>query len=103
MALEIQEKYGIPIVNRRVSITPIAGVLAAGGPEAFVQVAHALDAAAAEIGIDFVGGFSALVQKGFTARDTALIQAIPQAIARPSACARRSTWPPRGPASTWMP
>ncbi len=46
-----------------------------------MQVAHALDAAAAEIGIDFVGGFSALVQKGFTARDTALIQAIPQAIA----------------------
>ena len=81
VALEIQEKYGVPIVNRRVSITPIAGVLAAGGPEAFVQVAHALDAAAAEIGIDFVGGFSALVQKGFTARDTALIQAIPQAIA----------------------
>jgi hypothetical protein len=80
-ALEIQEKYGVPIVNRRVSITPIAGVLAAGGPEAFVAVAHALDAAAAEIGIDFVGGFSALVQKGFTARDTALIQAIPQAIA----------------------
>ena len=81
VALEIQEKYGVPIVNRRVSITPIAGVLAAGGPEAFVQVAHALDAAAAEIGIDFVGGFSALVQKGFTARDTALIEAIPQAIA----------------------
>ena len=49
--------------------------------EAFVEVAHALDAAAAEIGIDFVGGFSALVQKGFTARDAALIEAIPQAIA----------------------
>jgi uncharacterized protein (UPF0210 family) len=81
VAREIQEKYGVPIVNRRVSVTPIVGVVAAGGADAFVEVAHALDAAAAEIGIDFVGGFSALVQKGFTARDAALIEAIPQAIA----------------------
>jgi hypothetical protein len=81
VAREIQEKYGVPIVNRRVSVTPIVGVVAAGGADAFVEVAHALDAAAAAIGIDFVGGFSALVQKGFTARDAALIEAIPQAIA----------------------
>ncbi len=81
VAREIQEKYGVPIVNRRVSVTPIAGVLAAGGSDAFVKLAHALDAAAGEIGIDFVGGFSALVQKGFTQRDAALIDAIPQAIA----------------------
>ena len=80
VAREIQEKYGVPIVNRRVAVTPIAGVLAAGGADAFVKVAHALDDAAAEIGIDFVGGFSALVQKGFTERDSGLLDAVPQAI-----------------------
>ena len=77
VAREIQEKYGVPIVNQRVAVTPIADVVAGGGAEACVQVAHALDAAAAEIGIDFVGGFSAQVQKGFTERDAALIDAIP--------------------------
>jgi uncharacterized protein (UPF0210 family) len=81
VALEIEEKYGIPIVNRRVSVTPIAHVVGSGDPGAFVTVAHALDAAAEEIGIDFVGGFSALVQKGFTRPDTALMKAIPEAIA----------------------
>ncbi|MGZ4198832.1 MAG: DUF711 family protein, partial [Thermoleophilia bacterium] len=81
VAREIQEKYGVPIVNRRVSVTPIADVVAGGTSDAFVAVAHALDAAAAECGIDFVGGFSALVQKGFTRHDAALIDAIPAAIA----------------------
>ena len=80
VARELQEKFGVPIVNQRVAVTPIADVMAGGGPEACVKVAHALDAAAAEIGIDFVGGFSAQVQKGFTERDGALIDAIPQAI-----------------------
>ena len=80
VAREIQEKYGVPIVNQRVSVTPIADVLAGGDAAGFVRVAHALDDAAAEIGIDFVGGFSAQVQKGFTGGDTALIDAIPQAI-----------------------
>jgi uncharacterized protein len=80
VAREIQEKYGIPIVNRRVSVTPIAHVMGSDDPAAFVEVAHALDAAAEEIGIDFVGGFSALVQKGFTRGDAALMQAIPEAI-----------------------
>jgi uncharacterized protein len=80
VAREIQEKYGIPIVNRRVSVTPIADVVGADDPAAYVQVAQALDAAAEEVGIDFVGGFSALVQKGFTRGDAALIEAIPEAI-----------------------
>ncbi len=80
VAHEIQEKYGIPIVNRRVSLTPIAHVVGSDDPAAFVAVARALDAAAEEIGIDFVGGFSALVQKGFTRGDAALIDAIPEAI-----------------------
>jgi uncharacterized protein len=77
---ELQEKYGIPIVNARVSVTPIAHVMGSDDPAAYVEAAHALDAAAAEIGIDFVGGFSALVQKGFSRGDAALIEAIPQAI-----------------------
>jgi hypothetical protein len=81
VAREIQEKYGVPIVNQRVSVTPIGHVTAGGGGEGVVRVAHALDAAADEIGIDFVGGFSALVQKGFTEGDATLIDAIPQAIA----------------------
>ncbi len=81
VAAELQEKYGVPIVNRRVSVTPIADVVGSDDPEAYLEVAHALDAAADEVGIDFLGGFSALVQKGFTRSNTALIEAIPDAIA----------------------
>jgi uncharacterized protein len=80
VAHELEEKYGIPIVNRRVSLTPIAEVVGSDDPADLVLVAHALDAAADEIGIDFIGGFSALVQKGFTRSDAALIEAIPEAI-----------------------
>jgi hypothetical protein len=80
VAHEIEEKYGIPIVNRRVSLTPIAHVLGSDDPEGYVEVAHAIDAAAQHIGIDFVGGFSCMVQKGFTRGDAALIEAIPEAI-----------------------
>jgi len=80
VARSLQRKYGIPIVNRRISVTPIAHVLGSDDPEAFVKVAHALDAAAEAIGVDFIGGFSALVQKGFTKTDEALITAIPEAI-----------------------
>ena len=80
VARELQEKYGIPIVNRRVSLTPIADVVGSDDPSDLVEVAHALDAAANEVGIDFIGGFSALVQKGFTRSDAALIEAIPEAI-----------------------
>ncbi len=80
VAHELQEKYGIPIVNRRVSLTPIAEVVGSDDPADLVEVAHALDAAAEEVGIDFIGGFSALVQKGFTRSDAALIEAIPEAI-----------------------
>jgi uncharacterized protein len=79
-ALSIQAKYGVPIVNRRVSVTPIAQVLGSHDPQDFVVVAEALDRAADAVGIDFVGGFSAMVQKGFTAQDRALIDAIPAAI-----------------------
>jgi uncharacterized protein len=80
VADQLEEKYGIPIVNKRVSLTPIAGVMGSDDPASYVEVARALDVAAEEIGIDFVGGFSALVQKGFTRGDAALIEAIPVAI-----------------------
>jgi len=80
VAGQLEEKYGIPIVNKRVSLTPIAGVVGSDDPAAYVEVAHALDAAAEEVGIDFVGGFSAMVQKGLTRGDAALIEAIPAAI-----------------------
>ena len=81
VAREIQDKYGVPIVNRRISVTPIAQVVAGDDVEGYVKAAHALDAAALEIGVDFIGGFSALVQKGFTKGDAALIESVPQAIA----------------------
>ncbi len=80
VADELQEKYGIPIVNKRVSVTPISHVVGSDDPADHLEVAHALDAAAEEIGIDFLGGFSALVQKGFSKSDAALIEAIPDAI-----------------------
>ena len=80
VADELQEKYGVPIVNKRVSVTPIADVAGNDDPAAYVEIAHAMDAAAEEVGIDFIGGFSALVQKGFTKGDAALIEAIPEAI-----------------------
>ena len=80
VADQLQEKYGIPIVNKRVSLTPIAGVVGSDDPAAYVEVAHAVDAAAEEVGIDFVGGFSAMVQKGLTRGDAALIEAIPSAV-----------------------
>ena len=77
----IEQEYGIPIVNKRVSVTPIALVAAACGEEDYAPIAKALDRAAAQLGINFIGGFSALAQKGFTDADRALIRSIPQALA----------------------
>ena len=78
---DIEKKYGIPIINKRVSVTPIA--LMAGGlnSDDAVEIAKVLDRAARELGINFIGGFSALVQKGFSNGSRALISAIPQALA----------------------
>ncbi|MGI5967179.1 MAG: PFL family protein, partial [Anaerotruncus rubiinfantis] len=77
-ALEME--YGIPIINKRISVTPIAMLLAASGGDP-VKYAHALERAACEVGVNFIGGFSALVHKGFAAGDEALISAIPDALA----------------------
>lgn len=78
---EIQSLYGIPIINKRVSVTPIAIVAESCNTDDLSSVAEMLDRAAHDIGIDFIGGFSALVQKGMTAGDLKLITSIPQALA----------------------
>ncbi len=77
----IEAEFGIPIVNKRISVTPIALVAGASETEDYVPFAVALDKARAETGVNFVGGFSALVQKGMTPADRKLIAAIPEALA----------------------
>lgn len=76
---DIRDKYGIPVVNKRVSVTPIAMLAGVSGGDP-VKYARTLDRAAHEIGVDFIGGYSSLVQKGFSAGDRALIDSIPQAL-----------------------
>ena len=80
---EISRDYGIPVVNKRISVTPIAmiGAAACSRPEDFVEIARVLDRAAAETGVNFLGGYSALVSKGMTTADRTLIESIPQALA----------------------
>ncbi len=81
---EIEAEYGIPIVNKRISVTPIAlvGGSACRSPEDFVTIAETLDRAAEEVGINFLGGYSALVSKGMTRADELLIRSIPMALSR---------------------
>ena len=74
---DIESEFGIPIVNKRISVTPIALVAAASETEDYVPFAVALDRAAKAVGVNFIGGFSALVQKGMTDADHRLIAAIP--------------------------
>jgi len=81
VGLEIEQEYGIPIVNYRVSVTPVSLVAGRTRPEEFVRIAQTLDRAADVLGIDFIGGFSAHVEKGMTPADAALIEAIPEALA----------------------
>ena len=78
---DIEAEFGIPIVNKRVSVTPISLVAAGSGAQSYVPYAQALDRAAHEIGVNFLGGFSALVQKGMTDSDRVLIASIPEALA----------------------
>ena len=78
---DIEAEYGIPIIHKRVSVTPIAIAAEACKTDSYVPVAEALDRAAKEVGINFIGGFSALVEKGFTQGDRILLQSIPQALA----------------------
>ena len=78
---EIQNLYGIPIINKRISVTPIAIVAESCKTPDFVSVARTMDKAAKEAGVDFIGGFSALVHKGATKGDLKLINSIPEALA----------------------
>ncbi|MEG1432090.1 MULTISPECIES: PFL family protein [Eubacterium] len=78
----IETEFGIPIVNKRISVTPISLVAGASGDTDYVAFAQTLDAAAKEVGVNFIGGFSALVPKGFTRGDLTLINSIPEALAQ---------------------
>ncbi|MEG2988898.1 MAG: PFL family protein [Oscillospiraceae bacterium] len=78
---DIEAEYGIPIVNKRISVTPMALVAGASQTENYAPFAKAMDDAAKAVGVDFIGGFTALVQKGFTVADRRLIASIPEALA----------------------
>lgn len=79
---EIEKEFGIPIVNKRISITPIAlvGGACCKGPKDFVRIAKELDRCAKEVGVNFIGGYSALVNKGMTKADRYLMESIPEAL-----------------------
>ena len=76
----IEKQYGIPIVNKRISVTPVSLIGGAHGPDTFVRIARTMDRAAQDLGVNFIGGFSALVEKGATQAADRLIDAIPQAL-----------------------
>ena len=82
-AENIAMEYGIPIVNKRISVTPVSlvGASACKTPEDYVRIAIALDEAASAVGVNFLGGYSAIVSKGMTASDRLLIESIPEALA----------------------
>ena len=81
---EIERTYGVPIVNKRISVTPIAYVGAAISQDGFVRIAKVLEKAANEVGVNFIGGYSALVQKGATRGSVNLINSIPEALSETS-------------------
>lgn len=78
---QLERELGIPIVNKRISVTPIAIVAANTKADSYVSIAQTLDRAAKEVGVDFIGGFSALVEKGCTPSDEVLINSLPEALA----------------------
>jgi len=77
---EVGDKYGIPVVNKRIAVSPVAVAAAPFNSYQMVQVARTLDETAGDMGVDFIGGFSALVEKGFANGDLGLIEAIPEAL-----------------------
>ena len=82
VAKEIENEFGIPIVNKRVSVTPISIIAGATNEDNYLKFAETLDKAAEDLNIDFIGGFSALVHKGYTKGDKILINSIPEALAK---------------------
>lgn len=79
---EIELEYGIPIINKRIAVTPISLVAESSDEEEYIEFARTLDQAAKDVGVDFIGGFSALVHKGYTEGDHRLIKSIPAALAK---------------------
>ena len=96
----VDDDFAVPITSTRLSVTLLALVTKASRAPRIVPAALALDRAARELGVDYIGGFSALVEKGITPGDRALIDSIPRRSRRPSASVHRSTWRARAPAST---
>jgi uncharacterized protein len=80
VAEETAKEFGVPIINKRISITPIAEILGNATVEQTVELAKTLDLAAKQLGVDFIGGFSALVHKGFSKGDETLLKALPEAL-----------------------
>lgn len=78
---DIEKEFGVPIINKRVSVTPISLIAGASGAKSYVSYCKTLDKCARELGINFIGGFSALVQKGITPADKILIESIPESLA----------------------
>ena len=78
---QIEKEFGIPIINKRISVTPIAMILAGCDKKEPLKIALTLERAAVKVGVNFIGGYSALVQKGFAAGDKELIESIPEALA----------------------
>ncbi|WP_018249286.1 PFL family protein [Orenia marismortui] len=81
VANSIEAKFGVPIINKRISVTPISIIANACEETDYTSIAQTLDKAAKKVGVDFIGGFSALVHKGYTAGERNLIKSIPQALA----------------------
>ena len=79
-AEDISREYGIPIINKRIAVTPIAMLASVSQTQKITKFAKVLDKAAEELGVDFIGGYSALVEKGFASGDYALIESIPEAL-----------------------
>lgn len=77
---DIEKEYGVPIIHKRISVTPISIVAASCGDDNYVEFAKTLDRAASAVGVNFIGGFSALVQKGYSTADRKLIASIPEAL-----------------------
>ncbi len=78
---KLAAEYGVPIVNARVAVTPVANLLTRPSADGYVAIARALDEAAAHVGVDFLGGFSALLEKGITAAEAHYLDALPEALA----------------------
>lgn len=81
VADSIEADYGVPIVNRRIAVTPVSWIAGPSGAEDLTPLALALDAAAKEVGVDFIGGYTAYVHKGFSRADNALLESVPNALA----------------------